>query len=240
MVKAIWAVACPTIAAGLVLLTLGGCGGAPVKPDSATDSKDDPSKVAIPYLPPDREEGSQAKSANPRGPSKLPPVAALKPSGPQYRIGVEDVLRISVWENRELSLEVAVRPDGKVSMPLIQDVQAEGLTATELSNVIRSQLLSFIKDPQVSVIITQVNAPKFYIIGSVVRPGPYPLRSDVSVLQALALSGGFTQFASPRSIKIVRGTGEKQEVRKVNFYDIIDTGGEGNYLLRSGDTIVVP
>ena len=158
---------------------------------------------------------------------------------PEYRLGAEDVLRISVWENRELTLDVVVRPDGKISFPLIQDVQVEGLTAAELASSIQHRLLSFIKDPQVSVIVTQVNAPKIFIIGNVTRPGPYPLRSETTILQALSLAGGFTQFASLRNIKLVRGTGSKQEVRKVNYYNIIDIGGEGNYILKPGDTIVV-
>lgn len=157
-----------------------------------------------------------------------------------YRIGAEDVLHISVWENRELTMDVTVRPDGKISFPLVQDIQAEGLTATELANVLRSRLLIYIKEPQVSVIVAQVNAPKVFVIGNVVRPGSYPLRSDMSVLQALSLAGGFTQFASPRNIKIVRRNGAHQEVRRIDYYKVIDNGGEGNYLLKPGDTIVVP
>jgi polysaccharide export outer membrane protein len=125
-------------------------------------------------------------------------------------------------------------------MPLIQDVVAEGKTAAELADTIRRRLLAFIKDPQVSVIVLQVNAPKYYVIGNVSRPGTYPLRGETSILQALSLAGGFTQFASTRSIKLIRNTSGKQEVRKVNYNDMIDEGGKGNYLLRSGDTIVVP
>jgi polysaccharide export outer membrane protein len=155
-------------------------------------------------------------------------------------MGPEDVLRVSVWENKELTLDVVVRPDGKISLPLVQDVQAEGLTAMELAGIIRGKLESFIKDPQVAVIVLQVNAPKVHVIGSVAKPGPYPLRGVTSVLQALSQAGGFTQFASPRSIRLVRGSGLKQEVRKINYYNIIDEGGEGNYLLSPGDTIVVP
>ncbi len=177
--------------------------------------------------------------AEPAAVIPVPPPAA-SPTAPEYRLGPEDVLRISVWENRELTLDVVVRPDGKISFPLIQDVQAEGLTAAELASSIHQKLLSFIMDPQVSVIVTQVNAPKVFVIGNVTRPGPYPLRSDTSILQALSLAGGFTQFASPRSIKLVRGTGAKQEVKKVNYYSLIESGGEGNYLLKPGDTIVVP
>ncbi len=161
-------------------------------------------------------------------------------AGPQYRIGAEDVLHIAVWENTQLTLDVVVRPDGKISFPLVQDVQAEGLTAVELADVLHQKLLAYVKEPQVSVVVTQVNSPRVYVLGNVARPGPYPLRSDTSVLQALSLAGGFTQFASPRSIKLVRGLGAKQEVRKINYYNLIDGKGEGNYLLMPGDTIVVP
>ncbi len=161
-------------------------------------------------------------------------------SGPKYRIGPEDVLHISVWDNKELTIDVVVRPDGKISFPLIQDVQAEGLTAAELSDVIHQKLLPFVKEPQVSVIVTQVNAPKIYVLGNVAKPGAFLLRSDTSVLQALSLAGGFTQFASPRGIKLVRGLGTKQEVRKINYFNLVEGAGEGNYLLMPGDTIWVP
>jgi polysaccharide export outer membrane protein len=169
-----------------------------------------------------------------------PPPQAVSQAGPEYKMGPEDQIRVSVWENKDLTLDLVVRPDGKISMPLIQDVIAEGQTATELANTIQQRLGAFIKEPQVSVILLQVNAPKFYVMGNVVRPGTFPLRGETSVLQALSLAGGFTQFASPRSIKLIRNAGGKQEVRKVNYNSMIDEGGEGNYLLKSGDTIVVP
>jgi polysaccharide export outer membrane protein len=132
-----------------------------------------------------------------------------------------------------------VRPDGKISMPLIQDVNAEGLTSAQLAESIQQKLSAFIVNPAVSVIVLQVNAPKYYVMGYVARPGTYPLRGEMSVLQALALAGGMTQFASPRSIKLIRNVGGRQELRKINYYSIIDDG-EGNYLLKPGDTIVVP
>ena len=169
----------------------------------------------------------------------LPP-QTISQAGPDYRMGPEDQIRVSVWENAQLTLDLVVRPDGKISMPLIQDVVAEGQTAAELANTIHQKLLTFIKEPQVSVIVLQVNAPKYFVIGNVTRPGTFPLRSETSILQALSLAGGFTQFASPRSIKLIRNTAGKQEVRKVNYNKIIDDDGEGNYLLKSGDTIVVP
>lgn len=157
-----------------------------------------------------------------------------------YKLGPEDLLRISVWDNKELTLDLVVRPDGKISMPLIQDVMAEGLTAAQLGAEIRKKLSFYIVNPEVSVIVLQVNAPKYYMMGYITRPGTYPLRGDVSVLQALALAGGFTQFASPRSIKLIRNEGGRQEIRKINYYNLLEDGGKGNYILRPGDTIVVP
>jgi polysaccharide export outer membrane protein len=169
----------------------------------------------------------------------LPP-QVISQAGPEYRLGPEDQIRVSVWENPQLTLDLVVRPDGKISMPLIQDVVAEGRTAMELANTIHDRLLTFVKEPQVSVIVLQVNAPKYFVMGNVVKPGTYSLRSDTSILQALALAGGFTQFASPRGIKLIRNMAGKQEVRKVNYNNMIDEGGEANLLLKSGDTIVVP
>jgi polysaccharide biosynthesis/export protein len=160
--------------------------------------------------------------------------------GPRYRIGPEDKLKISVWGNPELSLDVVVRPDGMISVPLIQDVKANGLTAGEVAAVIQRNLLAYVKDPSVSVIVLEVNASKFFVIGYVKAPGVFPLRGDVSVLQAISLAGGFTDFASPRKIRLVRNAGHKQEVRVINYYHIIDRGGEGNYILKPGDTLVVP
>lgn len=137
-------------------------------------------------------------------------------------------------------MDVVVRPDGKVSIPLVQDVQAEGLTAGELADVIHRRLLAYIKDPSVSIIVKQVNASKFYIVGYVKKPGTYPLRGDVTILQAISLAGGFDVFASPRKIRLVRINGSRQEVRVLNYYRMIDKSGEGNYLLKPGDTLVVP
>jgi polysaccharide export outer membrane protein len=227
MVKAIWAVACPIF----LILCLG---TAPVPPAFA----EVPAASDL--------QGSTGSFRN--SPTRLDNSVKARPSAsvaqgsgadPSYRLGPEDQLRISVWENKELTLDLVVRPDGKISMPLIQDVVAEGLTATQLAADIQEKLAAYILNPEVSVIVLQVNAPKYYVIGYVTRPGTYPLRGDTSVLQALSLAGGLTQFASPRSIKLIRGTFGRQETRKINYYEIIDSG-EGNYLLKPGDTIVVP
>jgi polysaccharide export outer membrane protein len=198
----------------------------PIKEMSIAEGLVQPTSVSLPVAP---TRGAEA-------------AAGGEPSltGPQYKLGPEDQIRVSVWENAQLTLDLVVRPDGKISMPLIQDVMAEGHTASELATQIQQKLTAFIKDPQVSVIVLQINAPKFYVIGNVVRPGTYPLRGETSVLQALSLAGGFTQFASLKSIKLIRNAGGKQEVRKINYYDVIGKGGKGNYLLNSGDTVVVP
>jgi len=166
-------------------------------------------------------------------------VAKESTAGTGYRIGPEDVLHVSVWENEELTLDVVVRPDGKISLPLIQDVQAEGMTSEELADRIHQKLLPFIKSPAVTVIVKEVNAPKFFVTGYVTRPGTYPLRGDMSVLQALSTAGGFTQFASPKKIRLIRNNNGKQEIRVINYHDLIESG-EGNYVMKSGDTLVVP
>lgn len=241
MVKAIWAVACSVlmvlnIAAPLALPVFAQEAAgivAPVKnfpmpKDNSTPTR--PSALSS-------QRGIMDNSAKIRRPA-LPSTGSQ--ADPSYRLGPEDQLRISVWDNKELTLDLVVRPDGKISMPLLQDVPAEGLTAAKLAADIQEGLSAYIVNPEVTVIVLQVNAPKYYIIGYVTRPGTFPLRGDTSVLQALALAGGLTQFASPRSIKLIRASRGKQEVRKINYYDLIDDGGEGNYLLKSGDTIVVP
>jgi len=168
------------------------------------------------------------------------PPQPVSHAGPEYRLGPEDQIRVSVWENTQLTLDLVVRPDGKISMPLIQDVTAAGRTTIELAAQIRQKLTTFLKEPQVSVIVLQINAPKFFVIGNVLRPGTYPLRAETSVLQALSLAGGFTQFASVKKIKLIRNIAGRQEVRQINYNKMIDDGGEGNYILGSGDTIVVP
>jgi len=166
-------------------------------------------------------------------------ITATSEIGSPYRIGSEDVLHISVWGNEELTRDATVRPDGMISLPLLQDIPAEGLTAAELSEVIHRKLLGYVKDPDVAVIVIQINAPKVFVIGNVTKPGEYPLRSDMSVLQALSLAGGFTPFASPKKITVLRNKGGEREIQKVKYYDIIDNG-EGNYILKPGDTVVVP
>ena len=137
-------------------------------------------------------------------------------------------------------MDVSVRPDGKISFPLIKEIHAADLTPMELSDVITQNLKEYMKDPQVTVILTQTNSQKIYLVGNVLRPGSYALRNEMTVLQALSLAGGFTIFASPRDMKLISGTGTRQEIRKINFYKMIEDSELNYHMLKPGDTIVIP
>lgn len=135
---------------------------------------------------------------------------------------------------------VTVRPDGKISLPLIKEIRAADFTPMELSGVIARNLQDYMKDPHVTVIVTQTYSKKIFLVGNVLRPGSYPLRNDMTLLQALSLAGGFTPFASPRDMKIIRGTGTRQESRNINYYKMIEDTDLDDYMLKPGDTIVIP
>jgi polysaccharide biosynthesis/export protein len=155
-----------------------------------------------------------------------------------YRIGPEDVLQISVWKNETMSRSVPVRPDGKISLPLLNDVQAGGLTALELREVLAKQLAAYMPNPEVSVIVTDVRSFKVSVIGEVARPGRYDLKSWTTVLDVLALAGGFTQFASRSRILILQPDGKAMKRIPFNYNKV---GGEQeNFYLRNGDIVVVP
>jgi polysaccharide export outer membrane protein len=155
-----------------------------------------------------------------------------------YRIGPEDVLRISVWKNDAMSGTVPVRPDGKISLPLINDVQAAGLTSLELRDVLTGKLKEFIPNPEVSVIVSDVRSLKVSVIGEVARPGRYELKSWATVLDALALAGGFTQFASRSKIMILHPEGKVMQKIPFNYNDV--AGKQENFFLRNGDIVLVP
>jgi polysaccharide biosynthesis/export protein len=160
---------------------------------------------------------------------------------PNYVIGAQDVLSISVWKETELTREVPVRPDGKISMPLLNDVQAAGLTPSQLAAQITVSLKKFVTDPQVTVIVTQINSQRVYILGEVNRAGAYPLLPQMTFLQALSSAGGFTQFANLKKIYLLRQENGKQQKYPFNYKDVV-TGksAEQNIVLMAGDTIVVP
>ena len=158
-----------------------------------------------------------------------------------YIIGPEDMLSINVWKEAELTRVVPVRPDGKISLPLLNDVQAAGLTPQQLGNSIRDGLKKFISDPEVTVIVTAVNSRRVYVMGEVTKPGAFPLLPGMTVLQALASAGSFTQFANVKGIYILRTEDGKQVKHAFNYKAVIKgQNTEQNLELKSGDTIVVP
>jgi polysaccharide export outer membrane protein len=151
------------------------------------------------------------------------------------------VLDISVWKETELTRTVPVRPDGKISLPLLNDVRAAGLTPNQLAAQITTSLKRFVTDPQVTVIVTQINSQRVYILGEVTRTGAYPLLPEMTMLQALSSAGGFTQFANRKKIYMFRIENGKQVKYPFDYKAVIDgKRSDENVVLRAGDTIVVP
>jgi polysaccharide export outer membrane protein len=178
----------------------------------------------------------QASTAG-AGDSAKEPVSA---AGPDYVIGPDDVLHISVWKEPDMTNTLPVRPDGKISMPLLDDVQAAGLTPMQLATSLTERLKKYIADPRVTVVVTQIRSQRIYVTGEAAHTGPMPLTPNMTILQALA-SAGFTQFANTKGIYVLRSTNGKQEKFTVNYKQLIK--GESldkNFLLKPGDTIVIP
>jgi polysaccharide export outer membrane protein len=158
-----------------------------------------------------------------------------------YRIGPEDVLKIEVWKENDFSASAPVRADGKISVPLLNDVQAAGLTPLELAGSLREQLRKYVVDPKITVSVTQMNSRKVYVMGQVNRQGIVRLQSNLSVLQAISAAGGLAQFANGKKIYVLRSK-NGQQVRLAFHYDAVIKGKhpEENILLEPGDTVVVP
>lgn len=160
---------------------------------------------------------------------------------PSYKIGAQDVLNISVWKEPDLTQTVPVRPDGKISMPLLNDVQAAGLTPTELRDHIAEALKKYVTDPVVTVIVTQINSERVYITGEVTHPGAFPLVPGMTILQALSSAGGFTNFANTKKIYMFRTVNGKRVDFPFDYKDVIHGKKlDENVVLQAGDTIVVP
>ena len=155
-----------------------------------------------------------------------------------YRIGPEDMLQVSVWKNDAMSRTVPVRPDGKISLPLLNDVQAAGLTALELREVLAKKLAEYMPSPEVSVIVSDVRSFKVSVMGEVARPGRFELKSWTTVLDALALAGGFTQFASRSRIIILHPEGTTMKRIPFNYNKL--AGEQENFYLQNGDIVLVP
>jgi polysaccharide biosynthesis/export protein len=166
---------------------------------------------------------------------------ADKPHDDSFVIGNDDVLAINVWKEPDISRSIPVRSDGKISLPLVGEVQAAGLTPLKLEKDIAEKLKSFISEPEVTVMVQQVNSQKFNILGQVNKPGSYVIANSPTVLDALALAGGFRDFAKKKSIYVLRH-GASGEVRLAFNYKEVSQGKhmEQNVKLQPGDTIIVP
>ena len=158
-----------------------------------------------------------------------------------YSIGPEDVLTIDVWKEPEISRTVPVRRDGKISLPLVNDLQAAGLTPTQLSAEIVAKLRATVINPHVTVIVTQMSSQRIYILGQVVRGGAYPLVPNMTAVQALSIAGGFTPFAKLKKIYVTRTENGQNKTFPINYKDVISGhNSQQNIQLKPGDTIVVP
>jgi polysaccharide biosynthesis/export protein len=184
-----------------------------------------------------KSEGAKVLAA---GEVSTPPAKAAT-DDPNYSIAPDDVLTIDVWKEPEISRTVPVRRDGKISLPLLNDLQAAGLTPTQLGAEIVEKLKATIVHPQVTVIVAQMSSLRIYILGQVTRGGAYPLVPDMTVMQALSIAGGFTAYANVKKIYVMRRENGADKIFTVNYKGVISgRKTEQNIHLKAGDTIVVP
>jgi polysaccharide export outer membrane protein len=198
-------------------------------------------------LPQAHAQATQGQaSAKPQGQKTDSGVSTSDPVLPasqvaEYKIGPQDVVQIDVWKEPEITRTIPVRPDGKISLPLVNDVQAAGLTAMQLAAVIREGLTKYLTNPQVTVTVTMINSRRVYITGEVSRTGALPLLPNMTVLQALSSAGGFTPFAKMKDIYILRIENGRQTKYPFHYKDVVKgKRQEENILLQPNDVIVVP
>ena len=186
-------------------------------------------------------QSTDSTSGQKREAESKPAAAAVTPTttDQEYHIGLQDVVQIDVWKEPEITRTIPVRPDGKISLPLLNDVQAAGLTAMQLAGSIREGLTKYLNNPQVTVIVSQINSRRVFVTGEVAKSGALPLLPGMTVLQALSSAGGFTQFAREKGIYILRNENGKQVKLPYNYKDVLK-GQKEDILLQSGDVIVVP
>jgi polysaccharide biosynthesis/export protein len=178
-------------------------------------------------------------NADPAADSKAAPIPAT--TDPTYVIGPEDMLDINVWREPDVSRVVPVRPDGRISLPLINDVQAAGLSPQQLAGSVTEKLRKYLNDPQVTVIVTAINSQRIFVVGEVLRAGAFPMLPGMTVLQALSSAGGFTTFADVKKIHVMRRRNGKQVELPFNYREVLKGDNpDQNIKLEPGDTIVVP
>jgi len=173
-------------------------------------------------------------------PAGTAPAGAIVPSS-DYVIGPEDQLSIVFWRDRDMSADVTVRPDGKISLPLLNEVETAGLTPNQLRDRVTEHAKKYIEDPVVSVVVRQINSRKVFVTGEVVRPGPYALSGPTTVLQMLAIAGGLKEYADDKHILVMRTENGHHVTLPFNYRDVAKRRNiSQNVELKPGDTIVVP
>jgi polysaccharide export outer membrane protein len=185
------------------------------------------------------KSASDKTSSDKTASAKITPAASTSQAGPEYVIGPDDTLHIAVWREADLTASLPVRPDGKISLPLLDDVQAAGLTPKQLADSITEKLKKYVADPRVTVVVTAINSKRIFINGEVLHPGPMPMLPSMTVMQALS-SAGLNQFAKIKGIYVLRTENGKQQKLPVNYKKLLKGEIEQNYPLQPGDTIVVP
>jgi polysaccharide export outer membrane protein len=163
---------------------------------------------------------------------------AQKPSGPEYRLGQEDVITVFVWKEPDLGATVVVRPDGRISLPLVNEIPAAGKTTAELQAEITEKLLQFIAEPVVTVIAKEIHSRKISVLGEVRRPDVYRINDRVTVLDAIAMAGGFTEFAKRNAVIVLRHGPSGQQRFRVDFKQMVERSGQPIYL-QPLDTVYV-
>jgi polysaccharide biosynthesis/export protein len=167
------------------------------------------------------------------------PAAVAAPA--DFVIGPNDVLTIVFWRDKDMSGDVGVRPDGKISLPLLNDVQAAGLTPEQLRQQITTSAARLVEDPTVTVVVKEINSRKVFITGQVAKPGPYPLSGPTSVLQLIAMAGGVLEYADSKNITVMRTENGKPVAFNFNYKDVTKRKNmKQNIELKPGDTIIVP
>lgn len=186
--------------------------------------------------------GGFVNAQNEKGASAKPPSETkIPPDSDSYVLGPEDVIQIQVWKEDTLSQQVLVRADGKISLPLLDDVQAAGFTPLKLKEILTEKFKKYVDSPLVTVIVREAKSNKIYVSGQVAKPGVYNLVEETSFLQLVPMVGGFTEWANQRKILLIRREKGKETRIIINYKKIIS--GEdltGNIILKPGDTIIVP
>lgn len=194
---------------------------------------------AAPQDPPAAPGGAAALAASAPAVTRNATAAVVPPAG--YTIGPDDRLAITFWRNTELSAEVVVRPDGRISLPLLNDVEAAGLTPEQLRERLIERARDFIEDANATVVVAEIRSRRVFIAGNVDKPGAYPLNGPTTVLHLIATAGGLREFVKGKDIVIVRGAAEKQARFKFNYQDVVRGKRLAqNITLQPGDTVIVP